>query len=261
MKTITTVILTLILMLVPILSAAEEKNNQPEQQAPEQARGPETEKEHIATIVDSRHGETYIYLELEEAGNKTWIATVPSFLGGEVKAGDRVQYSGGVEMTDFKSKELDRTFDRILFITKIKKAEAPRLDDLEHVPADNYHAQFVKQPQDQTGTVNTPAKGEIEKADNGKNIEEVFAEAEKLKDTEVIVKARVMKVSRNILSKNWLTLQDGTGTAPDNKLTATSRETASVGDTVTVKGILKTDVALGAGYFYKVILEEAVIIK
>jgi len=259
MKIMKTVMLTLILMLVPFLTAAQEKSTQPEPQAPEQAQEAETEKQHIATIVDSRKGDKYIYLELEETGTKTWIATIPSFLGGDVNTGDRVQYSGGVEMTGFKSKELDRTFDRILFITKIKKADAPHLTDLEHVPADNYHAQFVKQSQDQA--VSTPTKGDIEKADNGKNIEELFTEAEKLKDTTVIVRARVMKVSKNILSKNWLTLQDGTGTAPDNKLTATTQDTASVGDTVTVKGILKTAVDLGAGYFYKVIIEEAVIIK
>ncbi|MEW6599615.1 MAG: hypothetical protein AB1499_01460, partial [Nitrospirota bacterium] len=163
------------------------------------------------------------------------------------------------EMTDFTSKELDRTFDKILFITKIKKADAAPLKDLEHVPADNYHSQFVKQAKNQI--IEPPAKGEIEKADKGKNIEEIFAEADKLKGTEVLLKARVMKVSRNILSKNWLTLRDGTGTPPDNKLTATTQDIASAGDTVTIKGVLKTDVNLGAGYFYKLILEEAVIIK
>jgi hypothetical protein len=258
MKTMKTTILMMILLVTSICPAAgEQQQPQPEKQPPVIEQEPE--KQHTATIVEARKGEKYIYLELEETGNKIWIATMPSYLGGEVKTGDRVQYLGGVEMTDFKSKELDKTFDKILFITKIKKAEASQLKDLEHVPADNYHSQFVKQAKDQT--ILAPAKGEIEKAGNGKNIEEIFADAEKLKGREVLVRARVMKISKNILSKNWLTLQDGTGTPPDNKLTATTLDTASAGDIITVKGILKADVNFGAGYFYKLILEEAVIIK
>ncbi len=258
MKIMNTAMPMLMLLVTPIYSAADE------QQPPQTEKQPpvieqEPEKQHTATIVEARKGEKYIYLEIEETGSKTWIATIPSFLGGEVKTGDRVQYSGGVEMTDFKSKELDKTFDKILFITKIKKVDAPQLKDLEHVPADNYHSQFVKQAKDQI--INTPAKGEIEKTGNSKSIEEIFTEAEKLKGIEVLVRARVMKISKNILSKNWLTLQDGTGTPPDNKLTATTKDTAAAGDVITVKGILKTDVNFGAGYLYKLILEEAVIVK
>jgi hypothetical protein len=52
-------------------------------------------------------------------------------------------------------------------------------------------------------------------------------------------------------------LQDGTGTAPDNRLIATSSEVMSVGDLVTVKGIIHTNVDLGSGYNYKVLIEEA----
>ena len=257
MKIMKTAMLVLLMLLTPICpSAQEQQQPQPEKQ---QVKEPGPEKQHTATIVEARKGEKYIYLELEEAGTKTWIATIPAFLGGEVKTGDRVQYSGGVEMTDFISKELNRTFDKILFITKIKKTDASQLKDLDHVPADNYHSQFVKQAKDQT--IAAPAKGEIEKAENSKTIEEIFADAEKLKGGEVLVRARVMKASKNILSRNWLTLQDGTGTPPDNKLTATTLDTAAAGDVVTIKGILKSDVNFGAGYFYKLILEEAVIVK
>lgn len=258
MNKMKTAILMLIILVTSICSADQEQQ-QPQSEKQPPVKELEPEKQHTAAIADVRKGEQYLYLELEESGNKTWIATIPSFLGGEVKTGDRVQYSGGVEMTDFKSKELDKTFDKIVFITKIKKMEASHIEDLEHVPADNYHSQFVKQAKDQT--ISTPAKGEIEKAEKGKNIEEIFAEAEKLKGSEVIVRARVMKISKKILSKNWLTLQDGTGTPPDNKLTATTLDTAAAGDVVTVKGILKTDVNFGAGYLYKLILEEAVIVK
>ena len=66
-----------------------------------------------------------------------------------------------------------------------------------------------------------------------------------------------MKVSKNIMGKNWITLEDGTGTAPGNKLIATSTSVAEIGTLVTVTGVIHSNVDLGSGYNYKVLLEEA----
>jgi hypothetical protein len=62
------------------------------------------------------------------------------------------------------------------------------------------------------------------------------------------------------MGKNWITLQDGTGAAPNDKLLATSQEKATLGETVTVQGVVRTDVDLGSGYRYDVLLEEATFI-
>jgi hypothetical protein len=59
------------------------------------------------------------------------------------------------------------------------------------------------------------------------------------------------------MGKNWVTLQDGTGSEPDDRILATTQEEVVAGDVVTVKGTVKTDVDLGYGYQYKVLLEEA----
>ena len=71
----------------------------------------------------------------------------------------------------------------------------------------------------------------------------------------------VIKVRPNIMSKNWITLQDGTGTAPNDKLMATSSEMVNVGELVTAKGVLQNDVDLGHGYRYAALLEEATFIE
>ena len=76
-------------------------------------------------------------------------------------------------------------------------------------------------------------------------------------EKEASLNARVIKVSQNIMGKNWITLEDGTGTEPDNKLLATSQELVSPGDIVIAKGIVRTDIDIGSGYKYKVLLEEA----
>jgi hypothetical protein len=59
------------------------------------------------------------------------------------------------------------------------------------------------------------------------------------------------------MGKNWITMQDGTGTEPDNRLVATSSELVSPGDLVIASGILRKDIDIGAGYKYKILLEEA----
>jgi hypothetical protein len=43
---------------------------------------------------------------------------------------------------------------------------------------------------------------------------------------------------------------------PNNKLIATTSEVVAVGDLVTVTGVVHTDVDLGSGYNYSVLLEE-----
>ncbi len=253
MKSIMIAISVILLIIPAWLSAAAPDLPQAEHASKQE------EKQHIGTIKESRTGGKYIYLKLEENGKEVWVATLPAFIGGKVEVGDRVRYSGGVEMTDFRSKALDRTFEKILFITKINNVNAMPLKNFEEIPADSYHSKLVKQ--EKAMNLTPPTKGEIQKAADGWNIEEIFAEAEKLQDRKVTVRAKVVKISKNILQKNWITLQDGTGTPPDNKLSATTSGTADIGDIVIVTGILKRNVNLGAGYLYKVLIEEAEITK
>ncbi len=70
-----------------------------------------------------------------------------------------------------------------------------------------------------------------------------------------------MKVNKNILGKNWVTLADGTGKIPDNQLLVLTKETADTGDIITVSGVIKNDVNIGAGYEFKVLIDNAKLIK
>ncbi|MFC1779617.1 hypothetical protein ACFLZU_04710 [Thermodesulfobacteriota bacterium] len=72
---------------------------------------------------------------------------------------------------------------------------------------------------------------------------------------------QVVKLSTNILSKNWITLQNGKGTVPDDKRVVTSSETVAVDDELIVKGLAKTNVDIGAGDNCKVPLEEVSVSK
>jgi hypothetical protein len=102
-----------------------------------------------------------------------------------------------------------------------------------------------------------PAPGDIQALKDGKTVNTLFTEAADLDGQVVSLNARVMKVNANIMGKNWITLQDGTGTDPDNRILATSQESVAPGALVVARGTVVTDVDLGYGYQYKVLLEEA----
>jgi hypothetical protein len=84
-----------------------------------------------------------------------------------------------------------------------------------------------------------------------------------LNKKKVVVKGKVVKVSAGIMGRNWIHIQDGTGSQAkkNHNLVCTSKETAEIGDIVTVSGILAKDKDFGGGYKYTAIVEESTIKK
>lgn len=73
------------------------------------------------------------------------------------------------------------------------------------------------------------------------------------------VKGKVVKVNNGIMGRNFVHVQDGTGSPETNNLVVTSKQTATVGDQVTVTGRVVVDRVFGAGYAYPLLLEDTVI--
>ncbi len=63
-------------------------------------------------VVDTMNSGGYTYVQLEKNGTKTWVA-VPEMKG--VKKGQTMSFQPGVEMRNFESRTLKRTFDKIYF--------------------------------------------------------------------------------------------------------------------------------------------------
>ena len=61
--------------------------------------------------------------------------------------------------------------------------------------------------------------------------------------------------------RNFVHLQDGSGDAADgsNNLVVTSKQTARVGDQVSVSGVVVVDRDFGAGYGYPLLIEDSTI--
>ena len=98
---------------------------------------------------------------------------------------------------------------------------------------------------------------DIKKAD--KTVGDIYAGQASLGGKEVAVRGKVVKFSAQIMGKNWIHVQDGTGQAGGNDLTVTTADTAKVGDTVLVTGKITLKKDFGMGYKYDLIIEDGTI--
>lgn len=189
----------------------------------------------------------YVYLRLEETD--LWVAA-PQF---EVVVGDSIKYDRPMEMQDFYSKTLDRTFKSIFFVQSVERVGRD-IDKMHNAPGDDARAQHseISKPM----SVQAPLPGEIQPLADGITIEGIHAGIDQLNGQLISLRALVIKVSENVMGKNWITLQDGTGTQAANQLLATSSESVTAGDLVIVKGIIRKDIDIGSGYKYGTLLED-----
>jgi hypothetical protein len=113
------------------------------------------------------------------------------------------------------------------------------------------------------GSAPAPAEpvGKIPKATtpDAKTVAEVVGGKDALKGKTVTIHAKVVKASTAILGKNWIHLQDGSG-SPDkatHDIVVTTTDKVAVGDLVNASGKVQTDVDIGSGYKYAVLVEDA----
>jgi len=194
------------------------------------------------TVAETMGVGSYVYIRLEESG--AWLATSPV----EVAVGDEIEFAGAFPMAQFYSPALERTFDEILFVGSVTVVSATPEDTAAAMAA--MHGRGL--PQGHPEVLDGGAA--VEPLEGGTTIGAVYQAAA---GETVSLRANVVKFSPEILGRNWVTLQDGTGTPPDDRLVATTTETVAVGDVVVVTGTVGTDVDLGYGYRYKVVLEDA----
>ena len=97
----------------------------------------------------------------------------------------------------------------------------------------------------------------MKKAESGKTIAEIFAEKTSLENKNVKVRGKVIKFSPEIMGKNWIHIQDGTGSEGMNDLTVTTANSVKLGDIILVEGTLVLNKDFGYGYNYDVIIEDA----
>lgn len=191
-------------------------------------------------VVETMNAANYTYVRVKTASGDIWAATTTF----KVAVGDEVIVPLENPMEQFHSQSLNRDFPLVYFATSIGVAGAGAAAGPEP-PAPSAAAVQVTEP--------------IAPAPGGTSIATLWANRKTLVGKTVTVRGKVVKFNGAILGLNWTHIQDGSGSAKDgtNDITITSEAGAKLGDVVTVTGTVVIDKDFGAGYAYKVLLQNA----
>ena len=191
---------------------------------------------HGVVVKEVLNVEKYSYMRVEENDKEFWIAATRM----DVKEGDVLYFSKSMEMKNFTGKDLNRTFDSILFVEDLSKTVAQQPKVIEHPKVNNT-------PREQLT---------VEPLKNGSTIEQIYAKKAELAGKTVRVRGMVTKYNPGIMNMNGIHIQDGTGKEHFD-LAVTSKDTAEKGKLVVVEGIVTLNKDFGSGYSYDLIIENA----
>jgi len=194
-------------------------------------------------VLETRDVAPYTYLRLKTDQGEQWAVVDKT----AVTKGSTVSVEAQMVVDNFESKTLGKTFSSMVF------------GSLAGAPA------AASNPHEGVAQVAPAMVAKLAKAsgNNAYTVADLYAKAAKLNNQPVRLHAKVVKFSADIMGKNWLHLQDGSGSAvtQNHDILATSSATAQIGDVLTVSGKLQTNVDLGMGYTYKVLIDNATLSK
>ncbi len=206
---------------------------------------PSKEAVRYGKVLEKKEVMGYVYLKVDENGTKRWVAIAKA----PVEIGDTIGYDTHTVMKHFKSKSLGREFDEIVFANEVylpTKQQSP--SSMKAVLAKDIEA----------------AKETLQVKDFKEKpfytVEELHRWRRQLAGKEVHIKAKIYKVSRQIMKRDWVHLGDGTGN--EKKLTddivfTAKKADVKAGDEVIAKAKIVVDKDFGYGYFYRVMGEDA----
>jgi hypothetical protein len=212
------------------------------------ARAPETSEgiplppqgEISGKVTQTMDASEYTYIEIDTGNGLVWAAGPAT----NVKVGDTVETSSGIEMVNFQSSTLGRTFEKIRLVSTIQ-VWSPKSGSSESAADDGDAAEEL-------------SVSGIERVEGGHTVAEILAGKANLAGSEVAVRGKVIKMNTGIMGRNWLHLSDGTvGPDGEKDVTVTTEEIPAVGSTVVVRGIVATDQDFGGSYQYSVLIENA----
>ena len=200
--------------------------------APHQAMG----AAHTILVKEVIQADSYTYLFVSEGDKEYWIATAKQPL----EVGMTLNYDMGLEMKDFTSKEVDRTFDSIFFVGQMQGTSS--------AAATAMGSKKVMEPVKDIS---------IKKVAGSISIQELYTNKAKYVGKIVTVNGQVTKFNAGIMGRNWVHIQDGTKSGDAFDVTITTQAVVSKDDVVVFSGKVALDKDFGAGYKYDLILEEA----
>jgi hypothetical protein len=226
------------------------------------------------TVLQKLEAPPYSYLQVKTAQGEVWAA-VPQT---KLDKGATVRVYNPMLMQKFESKTLKRTFDEVYFGTLTPDGSDANVNGAGQAPpvgaagamppgaagamppGGNPHAGIAMPTQSEPVKV-----GKVEKAagPDAYTIAEAWAKKDALAGKTVTIRGTVVKYNAQVMGKNWLHLQDGSGDAAKgtNDITVTTMDNVTKGSTITIHGTVKTNKDFGAGYAYAIIVEDAKVVK
>ena len=186
----------------------------------------------------------YTYLQVKAKGPAYWVALPTT----EIAVGSTVTFRGGMLMEDFHSKELDRTFEKILFLEGLDGGAPAGMDMMS---------------ESSSGSKLSVEKLEtsVEAIEGSISIGDLFEDPAKFEGQTIVVSGEVAKYNPAIMNLNWVHLQDGTEFEGKYDLTITSSDAFEVGQVVSIQGVVALNRDFGSGYSYEVLLENATAVR
>lgn len=234
---------TLSFLLIPTLAlmiACGEKEQPENKNQVLNQDGKDSNQSRNVIVEEKLDANNYSYLKVTENGNSYWIA-VPKM---DVKAGEKINFSKFMEMKNFKSETLGRTFESVLFVDDAGKGVT---------------GQNVASPHSNIST-GKDITIKVEPLKDGYSVEQIYNKKSSIVNRVVKVKGVVVKVNKDIMGTNWIHIQDGTGKDGTHDLLVTSETVPEIGQTIIAEGKVISDKDFGAGYFYSVLLENSKIV-
>ncbi|WP_456475286.1 hypothetical protein [Candidatus Pyrohabitans sp.] len=174
---------------------------------------------------------SYTYARVRDDTGEIWVAGPKA----QLEAGEEVELNGALVVLNFNSSSLNKTLDVLLMVQSFSAGEPSVGTSMGNIS--------------------------VEKLEDGYTVAEIFSRSEELSGGQVRFRGVVTKVLPDILNKTWIHIKDGTvneATGEDELIvTYAGSEEFRVGDVVVVSGKLKTNVDIGSGYFFRVLIEDA----
>lgn len=231
--------LFVILVLLVGFSACVKKNKVPTAQ---NLANPAMHEVKVNEVVQTSN---YTYLKVSDNGAENWIAVTSQ----EAAAGEVYYYEQALEMKNFKSKELDRTFETIYFVQGLSKQPIA-------ATAEPQMGTKAVQP-----TLTIKEGISVAPAEGGVTIANLYASRNDFGGKKIKMKGQVVKINDEVMGKNWIHIQDGTKDGENFDLTITTLDKVKVDDVVTFEGTISLKKDFGYGYFYELIMEDAKLVK
>jgi hypothetical protein len=197
---------------------------------------------YTGTVLETMDAGKYTYVYVDTGSEKMWAAGPQT----KVAVGETVAFPPGMEMQDFRSDTLDRTFDVVYFVSELRTGETAVKTPAGHPP--------VASPDQMAAGMDFSG---IDVADGGERVAALYADKDKLAGKSVAVRGKVVKFTPGVMGKNWVHIMDGSGDAGHNDVAVTTDADVQVGDVVLVKGIMNLDRDFGMGYAYEILIEDA----